>query len=309
MFKKLVIFLLISFAFSWSIALGIYLSGIYKTYFYYPIISLLLVGYMFGPAVGAIVAQKASGKTIKELGLNFNFNVWWVVGTLVIVGISLLTVVISFLMGAGINSNWNELKNTLINLYKSTPDSNTTDITISQAISQIDEIGRSINYNVFIFYLVSILFGVIAGITVNAVAGFGEELGWRGFLFEELKNLGFVRSSLIIGFIWGVWHSPIIAMGHNFPQHPTEGIFLMILFCILLSFVMNYFRQKSRSVILSSIMHGTLNGTAGLYLYANTLKNDILFNTTGISGMVAIVCTAVVLFLLDRKTFLENPTT
>ena len=41
---------------------------------------------------------------------------------------------------------------------------------------------------------------LIAGVTVNAVAGFGEELGWRGFLQKELAFLGFWRSSLLIGF-------------------------------------------------------------------------------------------------------------
>jgi hypothetical protein len=38
--------------------------------------------------------------------------------------------------------------------------------------------------------------GLIAGATINAVAGFGEELGWRGFLYRELSFLGFWKSSL-----------------------------------------------------------------------------------------------------------------
>ncbi len=141
---------------------------------------------------------------------------------------------------------------------------------------------------------------------LNLAAVWGEELGWRGFLFTKLKPLGFIPSTLIIGTLWGIWHAPIIAMGHNFPQHPLEGIFLMTLFCITFSFIMNYFREKSGSVTLSSIMHGTLNGTAGLYIYGNTIRNDILYNITGISGIIAITITTVIIFILDKQTFTQK---
>lgn len=43
--------------------------------------------------------------------------------------------------------------------------------------------------------------GLIAGITINALAAFGEELGWRGLLQKELAWMGFWRSSLLIGMI------------------------------------------------------------------------------------------------------------
>ena len=192
-------------------------------------------------------------------------------------------------MGGGLITNWDEFNKKMIELYG------------QEASKSMEQIGKSINYNVWIFYLITILSGMIAGATINALAAFGEELGWRGFLFVELKPLGFIKSSLIIGTIWGIWHAPIIAMGHNFPQHPLEGIFLMTLFCIALAFIMNYFREKSGSVILSSIMHGTINGTAGLYLYANTIRNDILYNLTGVSGIISVSITSAIILLLIMK--------
>ncbi|MEM3475699.1 MAG: CPBP family intramembrane glutamic endopeptidase [Candidatus Bathyarchaeia archaeon] len=107
---------------------------------------------------------------------------------------------------------------------------------------------------------------LLAGITINAVAGFGEELGWRSFLLKELAYTGFWKSSIIIGFIWGVWHALLVIQGHTYPQHPIEGLFMMIIFCILFSPIFNYIRLKSKSVITTVIMHGSLNGTAGLPL-------------------------------------------
>ena len=45
----------------------------------------------------------------------------------------------------------------------------------------------------------------------NLFAGpLGEELGWRGFALNELqKKHSPIKSSIIIGFWWGLWHLPI----------------------------------------------------------------------------------------------------
>ncbi|MEN2998749.1 MAG: CPBP family intramembrane glutamic endopeptidase [Brevinematia bacterium] len=305
MSKKLLIFIAVSFGFSWTIAVILWLTGLYSSS--QPqaslVKTLLLIVYMFGPAVGTIVSQKIAGEKLSNLGVSFKINVWWIVGILAIVSITLLTVFISSLMGAKLNTTWDQLELSILELYKNIPSSEKP--STAEIAKQLEEIGKSVNYNVFLFYLISLLSGIVAGITVNAVAAFGEEFGWRGFLFKEFENLGLIISSLVIGLIWGIWHAPIIAMGHNFPTHPLEGIFLMTLFCILLSFIMNYFREKGKSVVLSSMMHGTLNGTAGLYIYANTVKNDILYNITGVSGMLSILLIVALLLLLDRKTFFK----
>jgi len=51
---------------------------------------------------------------------------------------------------------------------------------------------------------IGLLQGLIAGITINAIAGFGEELGWRGLLQREFSYMGFWKSSAIIGIVWGI---------------------------------------------------------------------------------------------------------
>ena len=67
---------------------------------------------------------------------------------------------------------------------------------------------------------------------IALVIVFGEEYGWRGFLQRRLIRLGKLRGVLLVGVIWGVWHAPIIAMGHNYPGYPVAGIFLMTLYTI-----------------------------------------------------------------------------
>ena len=106
--------------------------------------------------------------------------------------------------------------------------------------------------------------GLVAGVSINAVAGFGEELGWRGFLQKELAFLGFWRSSLLIGVVWGLWHAPLILQGHNYPQHRIAGVFMMTILCVLLAPIFGYVRIKAHSVIAAAIIHGTFNATYGL---------------------------------------------
>ncbi|MGC8766119.1 MAG: hypothetical protein ACP5QP_00225 [Brevinematia bacterium] len=79
----------------------------------------------------------------------------------------------------------------------------------------------------------------------------------------------------------------------------------MTAFCVALAFIMNYFRLKTNSVILSSIMHGTLNGTAGIYVYANKVSNDILYNLTGIAGIMVIIL-LIFIISFDREVFLSE---
>jgi membrane protease YdiL (CAAX protease family) len=150
--------------------------------------------------------------------------------------------------------------------------------------------------------------GLIAGATINAIAGFGEELGWRGFLFRKLGHLSFLKASLIIGLIWGIWHAPIILMGHNYPQHPVAGVFMMIIWCVLLSPLFLYFRIKSNSVIQSAIMHGTLNATYGLSILLIKGGNDLTTGMTGIPGFFTLLIAISVIYIYDRLISKEKIT-
>jgi len=142
--------------------------------------------------------------------------------------------------------------------------------------------------------------GLAAGATVNALAGFGEELGWRGLLLKELSFLGFWRASFIIGLVWGIWHAPIILMGHNYPQHPVPGVYLMTDFTLLFSPLIAYVTLKSRSVLAAAIMHGTLNGTYGLGIMTLRGGNDLTVGLMGLAGLGVLLAANVLLFLYDR---------
>jgi len=153
--------------------------------------------------------------------------------------------------------------------------------------------------------LLALVSALAAGITVNAILGFGEEAGWRGYLMHALKRLSFFKASLIIGFVWGIWHAPVILMGHNYPQHPGIGAVMMTFFCILLSPIFLYIAIKSRSSIAAGIMHGTLNGVGGFPAIMTSGGSDLTVGITGAAGFIALAIMLAALAVYDRY-FAEN---
>lgn len=157
---------------------------------------------------------------------------------------------------------------------------------------------QAISMPIHPFWL-TLLQGLVAGITINAVLGFGEELGWRGLLQKELGCMGFWRSSVVIGAVWGIWHAPIILQGHNYPDHPVAGIFMMTLWCILLAPLFTYIRLKAKSVIAAAVFHGSLNATGGLSILVLKGGNDIILGVTGLSGFIVLIFMNIILFIYE----------
>jgi len=98
----------------------------------------------------------------------------------------------------------------------------------------------------------------------NMVFALGEELGWRGFLLPHLLPLGQWKAIILTGVIWGIWHEPAIVQGLNYPGYPLLGIFMMILFCVLLGIIFGWLYLNTRSPWVTALAHGAVNAVAGL---------------------------------------------
>ena len=242
---------------------------------------------MFIPMIVAIVVQKLIYKEPVKgpLGISFKLNRWFIIAWLLPPIVAFATMGISLLF-PGVQ--YSPEMAGMMELFKDT-------LTPEQLQQMESETAALSVHPIWI----GLLQGLIAGVTVNAVAGFGEELGWRGFLQKELGFLGFWKSSALIGLVWGVWHAPIILQGHNYPQHPVAGVFMMIVFTLLISPIFSYIRLRAKSVIAAAIAHGTLNGTAGLAIMVLKGGNDLTVGVTGLAGFI-------VLFLVNIGIFMHN---
>jgi uncharacterized protein len=130
---------------------------------------------------------------------------------------------------------------------------------------------------------------------INVVLGsMGEELGWRGFLLPRLLEIGKWRAILLSSVIWGLWHAPVILQGHNYPQNPVLGVFLMVVWCVLLGFFMSWLYLATRSPWAPALAHGAVNATAGLPMMfllpgINTTWGGTLVSVSGWFGLAAVV--------------------
>ncbi len=240
--KSLTIFLIVTFLLAWPLfltPLGLgnmdtQLNQILTTVFY----SLA----MWAPGIGAIVAVKASGKSLGTLNLKRlgpkRFYLWaWLLFPI----LSLLTGVVTVLFGvAEFDPNF-----TLI----------------SESLSGMPDTGgltptMIVGLQILAAFTLAPLF--------NTIFALGEEIGWRGFLLPKLLPLGEWKATIISNVIWGFWHAPAIILGHNYPGYPIAGVFMMIVFTVLLGIIFSWLYLKTKSPWAPALAHGSVNAVAGL---------------------------------------------
>lgn len=166
---------------------------------------------------------------------------------------------------------------------------------------------------------------------LNCVACFGEEWGWRGFLMPRLhEEYSFFKASMLTGLIWGLWHAPLIAAGHNYHQiYGVSSVWMVLAaigaMCILsmvLAVLFGYISERAHSVWPAVLAHGCLNGVAGLPLMFTSVMYDPTSLTDGtqssfnpfvgplstgiIGGSAFIVVAIVILIVMHRRERKES---
>lgn len=114
-------------------------------------------------------------------------------------------------------------------------------------------------YN-FIFYFLLIL----------PLSALWEEIGWRGFLLPVLqKKYSPVKASLIIGFVWGMWHLPIYLAIDPYGTKTIDFFLFMFIGCFALSIIATWLYNSTKgSVFICILFHNAIN-TSAAYFYGN----------------------------------------
>lgn len=155
-----------------------------------------------------------------------------------------------------------------------------------------------------------IVSGVLLAPLLNCINCFGEEWGWRGYLLPKMQEkFGMLPMLLISGVIWGLWHAPLTALGHNYGTgyagFPFTGILAMCLFCIVMGIIFTYITIRTGSCLPAVIAHGSLNGfaSAALLFTDGTNINPFIgpIPTGIIGGCAFIVCAVIMAVLLVKK--------
>jgi uncharacterized protein len=130
----------------------------------------------------------------------------------------------------------------------------------------------------------------------NLIRGpLGEELGWRGFVLNELqKKYSPIKSAIIIGVVWGFWHTPLW-----FITSELSGIELFqYIICFLVtgiaaSIIITAFYSLNHNLLIPIIIHQLLNFLMGIQI------GNILHIFTVTASLYLLV--AVVLVLINFK--------
>lgn len=163
--------------------------------------------------------------------------------------------------------------------------------------------------------IVQALIGFFLGPIMNFFTCFGEEWGWRGYLLPKIsEKLPAIPMLFVSGIIWGLWHAPLTAIGHNYgvdyPGFPFTGIVAMCGFCIVMGIFLSYVAMKAKSCIPSVLGHGAMNSTGaiGMYFTADGGNPFIGPAPTGIVGAIPFILVAVMMlmFYFGRKHKVER---
>ena len=242
--------------------------------------------YMFFPMITALVLQKIDKEKFNHTGLvNFKFNWAWLVAWLLPVVMVLLCILVNGLM-PGVSLQYNAEQ--VINQY--------------QVPEEQQELVREqmMRLPAWLMVISTLFSGLLMGASINALFAFGEEYGWRNFLVNALRERKFWPAALFIGVVWGIWHFPLILMGHNYPNELYWGVLLMVVFCVLAGVIELYFVLKTKSMIVAAVMHGTINALAGMTIYFTLGGNDFLNGMTGLAGFIVMVVTIICIWIYDK---------
>lgn len=127
---------------------------------------------------------------------------------------------------------------------------------------------------------------VIVGLVM--IATFGEELGWRGYLLPRLLPLGGVKAALIVGLIWGIWHTPLILLdNHGFGSAlPWLSIPMFTLVITLYSVFLTWLRMHSGSIWPGVLAHAVINTYVSFLFASFSVDNSYIGSPIGFVTML-----------------------
>jgi len=116
---------------------------------------------------------------------------------------------------------------------------------------------------------------LVVGIATALAAGFFEELGWTGFAIPRLRqHHGVLSTGLIAGVLWGAWHllvyvwtSGTVSGALSLAGYLLDAFLFLTLFRVLMVWVYD----RTGSLLVAMLMHGSLTASARILMPPGTV--------------------------------------
>ncbi len=289
--RRIYIYLAFAFGLAWATSLIIYLTGgLQNSPLVIPeanisLALILLAGpVMWSPALAHVLTRLLTGEGWQNARLRLRFKKSWPYLLIAWILPTVLTI-----MGAVV-------------FFLLFPRYYDADLTTLQEMLAASPAGVELeSVSLWGVVVIQIIQGVLLS-PVNSIATFGEEFGWRAYLQPKVMPLGPRRGMVLMGLIWGVWHWPVILMGHNYglryPGVPFLGPLAMVWFTFVVGTFLGWLTWRARSVWPAVIGHAAVNGIANLGTIFVRGEPDPLLGPLPVGLIGGIGFTVVALLLL-----------
>jgi membrane protease YdiL (CAAX protease family) len=131
----------------------------------------------------------------------------------------------------------------------------------------------------------------------------GEEIGWRGYALPRLADrFGLGSASVLLGFIWGVWHLPQFFIRDGDSYRQAFPVFVLQVTAMSVAFAWLYARTNG-SLLLTMLLHAAINNSKDIVPSGVLGGTDTFgFHASRISWIsLALLCASAVYFLNDMR--------
>jgi uncharacterized protein len=145
---------------------------------------------------------------------------------------------------------------------------------------------------------------LVITILINSVFAIFEEVGWRGYLLPHFGAPGSFGAALLVGFLHGVWHLPLMLMTTAYNPAGNRLITVPIFLAVLTGagVIYAYLRWTSGSIWPVIIAHGTFNAVLGSFAAAAVTPDAAAAAyLTGETGLFTLAGVAIVAVVLARR--------
>ena len=297
--KKIIIYTVIAYALAWLLQIPASLYAIDHPGMLGNSVFRIVAGIsMFAPLIAALIVNK--GLKGMGWGPKIKGNVKWIIWAVVIAAIIVFAGAALFFL------IFPDLFDTTGSYLAKTGQDMGVDI-----MAQLEEKGFS--------YMAYVIYGAVAAFTygglINMFFAVGEEAGWRGFLYQELKKgFGRIPAWIIGGIIWSVFHFPIIIIagyeyGTDYIGAPVLGLVVFTINCIVMGALHDIIYEKTKCIWFPALFHGVINAAAAIPLMFWNVNSDgkaekyMIFGpaANGLIGMIPMVIITVVMTVIVIK--------